>query len=180
MIDAVRRSALRAGGALIPSVVLVAVVAALVAAMTAIVGYDPRVALGALWRGSLGTEYAVLSATLVRATPLMLTGLAVTLAFTAGLMNIGAEGQLLAGATAAVAVGMVTGQSASRLVTLPLELVLGALAGALWAFIPAWWRQRFGVLEVISTIMMNFVALYLVGYLVRGPLQEPLHISPPS
>ena len=180
MIDAVRRSALRAGGALIPSVVLVAVVAALVAAMTAIVGYDPRVALGALWRGSLGTEYAVLSATLVRATPLMLTGLAVTLAFTAGLMNIGAEGQLLAGATAAVAVGLVTGQSASRLVTLPLELVLGSLAGALWAFIPAWWRQRFGVLEVISTIMMNFVALYLVGYLVRGPLQEPLHIYPQS
>ena len=104
MIDAVRRSALRVGGALIPSVVLVAVVAALVAATTAIVGYDPRVALGALWRGSLGTEYAALSATLVRATPLMLTGLAVTLAFTAGIMNIGAEGQLLAGATTAVAV----------------------------------------------------------------------------
>jgi simple sugar transport system permease protein len=57
---------------------------------------------------------------------------------------------------------------------------LGSLAGAFWAFIPAWWRQRFGVLEVISTIMMNFVALYLVGYLVRGPLQEPLHIYPQS
>ena len=128
MIEAVRRSALRASGALIASIVLVAVVAALVAGLTAMVGYDPRVALGALWRGSLGTEYAVLSATLVRATPLMLTGLAVTLAFTAGLMNIGAEGQLLAGATAAVAVGLATGQSASRLVTLPLELVLGGLA----------------------------------------------------
>jgi len=180
MIEAVRRAALRAGGVLIPSITLVAVVAALVAAMTAIVGYDPRVALGALWRGSLGTEYAALSATLVRATPLMLTGLAVTLAFTAGIMNIGAEGQLLAGATTAVAVGLVAGQSASRVVTLPLELLLGSLAGAFWAFIPAWWRQRFGVLEVISTIMMNFVALYLVGYLVRGPLQEPLHIYPQS
>ena len=180
MIDAVRRSALRAGGVLIPPVALVAVVAALVGAMTAIVGYDPRLALGALWRGSLGTEYALLSATLVRATPLMLTGLAVTLAFTAGIMNIGAEGQLLAGATAAVAVGLATGPSTSRLVTLPLELVVGGFAGALWAFIPAWWRQRFGVLEVISTIMMNFVALYLVGYLVRGPLQEPLHIYPQS
>jgi len=176
----VRRSALRASGVVIPSVILVAAVAALVATITAIVGYDPRAALGALWNGSLGTEYAVLSATLVRATPLMLTGLAVTLAFTAGLMNIGAEGQLLAGATAAVAVGLATGQSASRLVTVPLELVLGGAAGALWAFIPAWWRQRFGVLEVISTIMMNFVALYLVGYLVRGPLQEPLHVYPQS
>src|SRR6185369_3134322 len=104
----------------------------------------------------------------------------VTLAFTAGIMNIGAEGQLPAGATAAVAVGLVAGQSASRVVTLPLELLLGSLAGAFWAFIPAWWRQRFGVLEVISTIMMNFVALYLVGYLVRGPLQEPLRIYPQS
>jgi simple sugar transport system permease protein len=140
MIEAVRRSALRASGALIPSIALVAVIAALVAAITAIVGYDPRVALGALWRGSLGTEYAVLSATLVRAIPLMLTGLAVTLAFTAGLMNIGAEGQLLVGATAAVGVGLATGESVSRLVTLPLELVLGGVAGALWAFIPAWWR----------------------------------------
>src|SRR6476620_4518134 len=180
MIDAVRRSALRAGGVLIPPVALVAVVAALVGAMTAIVGYDPRLALGALWRGSLGTEYALLSATLVRATPLMLTGLAVTLAFTAGIMNIGAEGQLLAGATAAVAVWLATGPSTSRLVTLPLELLVGGFAGALWAFIPAWLRRRFGVLEVISTIMMNFVALYLVGYLVRGPLQEPLRIYPQS
>jgi simple sugar transport system permease protein len=180
MIEAVLRRALRASGVLIPSVVLVAVVAALVATLTAIVGYDPRVALGALWRGSLGTQYAVLSATLVRATPLILTGLAVALAFTAGLMNIGAEGQLLAGATVAVAVGLAIGHSASRVVTLPLELVLGGVAGAFWAFIPAWWRQRFGVLEVISTIMMNFVALYLVGYLVRGPLQEPLHIYPQS
>jgi ABC-type uncharacterized transport system permease subunit len=180
MIEAVRRSALRAGGTLIASIVLVAAVAALVGVMTAISGYDARAALGALWRGSLGTEYAVWSATLVRATPLMLTGLAVTLAFTAGVMNIGAEGQLLAGATAAVAVGVAIGQSASRWVTLPLELVLGSLAGAMWAFIPAWWRRRFGVLEVISTIMMNFVALYLVGYLVRGPLQEPLRIYPQS
>ena len=175
-----RRRALRAGGTLIASVVLVAAVAGLVGAMTAISGYDPRTALGALWRGSLGTEYAVFSATLVRATPLMLTGLAVTLAFTAGVMNIGAEGQLLAGATAAIAVGLVAGQSASRWLTLPLELVFGSLGGAIWAFIPAWWRRQFGVLEVISTIMMNFVALYLVGYLVRGPLQEPLRIYPQS
>jgi len=176
----VRRSALRVGGTLIAPVVVVAAVAALAGAITAIAGYDPRAALVALWRGSLGTEYAVFSATLVRATPLILTGLAVTLAFTAGIMNIGAEGQLLAGATAATAVGLVTGQSASHWLTLSLELLFGSVAGAAWAFIPAWWRRQFGVLEVISTIMMNFVALYLVGYLVRGPLQEPLRIYPQS
>lgn len=180
MSQTVRRSVQRAGGTLIAAAVLVAAIAALVAALTAVSGSDPRTALAALWRGSLGTEYALFSATLVRATPLILTGLAVTLAFTAGVMNIGAEGQLLAGATAAVAVGLAVGGGASRWVAIPVELVVGGLAGAAWAYIPAWLRRRFGVLEVISTIMMNFVALYLVGYLVRGPLQEPLHIYPQS
>ena len=180
MIDTVRRRVQRAGGILIVAVALVAAIAGLVGALTAVSGSDPQAALAALWRGSLGTEYALFSATLVRATPLILTGLAVTLAFTAGVMNIGAEGQLLAGATAAVAVGLALGHSASRWLTVPTELLLGAFAGAAWAYVPAWLRRRFGVLEVITTIMMNFVALYLVGYLVRGPLQEPLGIYPQS
>lgn len=142
-------------------------------------GHDPVRALEALWRGSLGSSDAVASATLVRATPLILTGLAITLAFTAGVMNIGAEGQLLAGATAATAVGLALGAAPAWVVS-PLTLVAGAFAGAAWASVPAWLRRRFDVLEVISTIMMNFVALFLVGYLVRGPLQEPLHIYPQS
>jgi len=136
-------------------------------------------ALGALWRGSIGSRYAILSATLVRATPLILTGLAITLAFTAGVMNIGAEGQLLAGGTAAALIDMVAGSSLGWL-AIPLALAGGGVAGAGWALLPAWLRRRFGVLEVISTIMMNFVALYVVGYLVRGPLQEPLRIYPQS
>ena len=176
----VRRSVQRAGGMLVAGAALVAAIAVLVAALTAVSGYDPRDSLGALWRGSLGTEYAVFSATLVRATPLILTGLAVTLAFSAGVMNIGAEGQLLAGATAAVAVGAAVGQFAPAWITIPLSLLSGGLSGAAWALIPAWLRRKLGVLEVISTIMMNFVALYLVGYLVRGPLQEPLRIYPQS
>jgi simple sugar transport system permease protein len=109
----------------------------------------------------------------------MLTGLAVTLAFTAGVMNIGAEGQLLAGAATAVTVGSALGH-APALVNLPVALTAGAFAGAAWAYLPAWLRRRFGVLEVITTIMMNFLAVYLVGYLVRGPLQEPLKIYPQS
>jgi simple sugar transport system permease protein len=175
----VRRSIERAGGFLLTGIGLVAAIGALVVIITAVSGYDPQLALGALWRGSLGTRYAVFSATLVRATPLVLTGLAVTLAFTAGVMNIGAEGQLLAGAAAATAMALSVGQ-VTRWVALPLTLAAGAAAGSTWAFVPAWLRRRYGVLEVISTIMMNFVALYLVGYLVRGPLQEPLHIYPQS
>jgi simple sugar transport system permease protein len=178
--ETVRRSLRRAGGILIAVSALLVAVTGLVALVTAASGYDPGRALGALWSGSLGSTYAVFSATLIRATPLVLTGLAVAFAFTAGVMNIGAEGQLLAGATAAVAVGLGVGPSAPAWVALPLSLASGATAGAAWAFVPAWLRRRFGVLEVISTIMMNFVALYLVGYLVRGPLQEPSRIYPQS
>jgi ABC-type uncharacterized transport system permease subunit len=142
-------------------------------------GLEATQAIIALWSGSFGNTYALTSSTLVRATPLILTGLAVALAFRAGVWNIGAEGQLLAGAAAAATVGLY-GSSLLGVLTLPAALLLGATAGAAWAWIAAVLRRRFEVLEVISTIMLNFVALYAVGYLVRGPLQEPTHVYPQS
>jgi len=138
-------------------------------------------ALDALWRGAFGSKYVIFSATLVRAVPLTLTGLAVAVAFRAGVLNIGAEGQFLAGATAAAGVGLLIvswTHYAQQLVALPLALLAGAVLGSAWAGIAAWLRRRFGVLDVISTIMLNFIALDAVAYLVRGPLQEPLHIYP--
>ena len=180
MIERFRRStAWRTAGLLATCITLLSAIAGLVAALSVLSGHDPLLALDALWRGSFGSRYAILSATLVRATPLILTGLAVTLAFTAGVMNIGAEGQLLAGGTAAAIVDGVAGPALGWL-SMPIALLAGGVAGASWALLPAWLRRRFGVLEVISTIMMNFVALYLVGFLVRGPLQEPLRIYPQS
>lgn len=155
---------------------LVAAALLLLAVMLALGGYDVSAAFAALWRGSIGSSYALFSATLVRATPLLLAGLAVALAFRAGVWNIGAEGQLLVGATAAVAVAALPIPGAVRIT---LALVAGGGAGALWAAPAAWLRKR-GVLEVISTIMLNFVALNLVGFLVRGPLQEPTHAYPQS
>ncbi len=158
----------------------VAVVAvALLAALLALTGHDIGAALAALWRGSLGNAYAIHSATLVRATPLVLAGLAVAIAFGAGVLNVGAEGQLLVGGAAAAAIG-VRLAPVLGVFTLPTALVAGAVCGAVWAGIAALLRHRFGVLEVISTIMLNFVALHGVGYLVRGPLQEPLRIYPQS
>jgi simple sugar transport system permease protein len=142
-------------------------------------GYDASLAMQALWRGSFGSWFAFGSATLVRAVPLVLAGLAVALAFRAGIWNIGAEGQLLAGAAATTTVALALGD-APALVVLSLALAAGTLAGAAWAGIAAVLRHRFGVLEVISTIMLNFIALHLVSWLVRGPLQEPLGIYPQS
>jgi simple sugar transport system permease protein len=138
-------------------------------------------ALSAFWRGSLGSEYAIVSATLVRATPLILTGLAVAIAFRAGVLNIGAEGQFLAGATAAtVFAGFASAWPpvAQSAIALPLALCGAAVAGAAWSGVAGWLKQRFGVLEVISTIMLNFIAVEAVAYLVRGPLQEPSRIYP--
>ncbi len=115
--------------------------------------------------------------TLVHATPLMITGLAVAIAFRAGIWNIGADGQFIAGATAAAWIG-VSAPATIGWLALPLALVAGAIAGGIWAAIAAWLRSRFAVLEVISTIMLNFIATYGASYLVRGPLQEPTHVFP--
>ena len=114
---------------------------------------------------------------LLHATPLVITGLAVALAFRAGVWNIGADGQFIAGATAAAWVGVSVPAEIGWL-ALIIALIAGVIAGAIWAAIAAWLRSRFGVLEVISTIMLNFIATYGASFLVRGPLQEPTHVYP--
>ena len=122
-------------------------------------------------------ELVLLADALVRATPLIIAGLAVALAFRGGVFNIGAEGQLLVGAIASTAVTLALGSSLGSIVIV-LALLAAGIAGALWAGIAAELRRRFHVLEIISTIMLNFIAIHLVSYLVRGPLQEPTRIYP--
>ena len=122
-------------------------------------------------------ELALFADALVRATPLMLAGLSVALAFKGGVFNIGAEGQLLMGAAASAAVSLAWSDALGAFVLVAASLA-GAVAGALWAAIAAELKRRFHVLEIISTIMLNFIAIHLVSYLVRGPLQEPSRIFP--
>ena len=122
-------------------------------------------------------ELALLADALVRATPLILAGLAVALAFKGGVFNIGAEGQLLIGAAASIATGLAL-RNAPGIVALIAASTAGAVAGAAWAAIAAELRRRFHVLEIISTIMLNFIAIHFVSYLVRGPLQEPTRVFP--
>ena len=165
----------------VTSVLLLLAVALLVlAALLVATGHQVAPALGALARGAFGSGYAITSATLVRAIPLALAGVAVTVAFRGGVLNVGAEGQLLAGAAAACALASWAPAGAPAWVMLPALLATGALAGGVWGAIPGWLRLRYAVLEVISTIMLNFVALAVVGWLVRGPLQEPTRINPQS
>ncbi len=142
-------------------------------------GYDARAALSALWSGAFGSWYAFTSATLVRAVPLTLIGLGIAVAFRAGVFNIGAEGQFYAGAIAATWVGLhVAGRPAG--LAAGALLLAAALAGAAWVAIPVWLKLRFGVIEVISTLLLNFVAESLVSLMVLGPLQERDQIYPQS
>jgi len=161
------------------NIAVAGLLAAIIVGTTAVLagaGFDIERAAEALLSGSLGSWYAIGSGTLVRATPLILTGLAVAVAFRAGVFNIGAEGQFLVGAAAGTAVAL--NLHASSLVAITGALVIGSIAGAGWAWIAAILRSRFHVLEVISTILLNFLAANLLSYLVRGPMQEPTHVYP--
>ena len=151
----------------------------LMAAGLALAGYDAAAALAALWRGAFGSWYIITSATLVRAVPLAVIGLGLCLAFRAGAFNIGAEGQFYAGAVAATWVGLHVAPVPAP-AAIALVWIAAAGGGALWAALPAWLRLRFGVLEVISTLLLNFVAEALVSWMVQGPLQESKGFYPQS
>ncbi len=141
-------------------------------------GGDPARALGALMRGAFGGRYQL--ATLVtKACPLIFTGLAASIAFRTGFWNIGAEGQLIAGAIAAVALSFWL-DALPALVLIPAALCAAAAAGGALALVAALLKLRRGAQEVITTILLNFVALHFLSYCVNGPLQEAARTQPVS
>lgn len=136
------------------------------------------IAGGHLWKsyfylfyGALGTRFNLLE-TFVKASPLLMTGLAVAFAFRAKFWNIGAEGQLLAGALVATALGVSLGGVPQPLV-LPIIIVAGFLAGGLWAAIPGLLKTKLKVDDVVSTLLLNYVMIHIMGALLFGPLQQP-------
>lgn len=150
-----------------------AIVASALAASSLVLiaaGADPLTALGALVQGAFGDGFA-LADTLLKTCPLVLTGLAVAIAFRSGVWNIGADGQLLMGALAATTAANATGGLPFGL-PLAAALASGVIAGSLWAGLAAVLKIRRNVSEVIATIMLNFVAARLVGFAVHGPLME--------
>ncbi len=147
------------------------------ALLVLLAGASPAEALAALARGAFGSR-AALGETLARSTSLVLTAVGAALAFRAGVLNIGLEGQLLAGAAAAAAVGPLFPDlpAAARLAV----LLAAPLAGALQAAPAAWLAERRGVPAVLSTILLNLVAAAGVTWLVRGPLRDPSGDYPQS
>jgi ABC-type uncharacterized transport system permease subunit len=134
-------------------------------------GYSAGSSYRTMWDAAFGNRDA-LAETLVAATPLVLTGLAVAVAARMLLWNIGAEGQLFIGAAAASWLAF-SFPGAPRGLLLPAMVIAGALGGAAWALGPGLLRARLGVNEIITTLMLNFVAVLLVDYLVHGPWRDP-------
>ena len=129
----------------------------------------PLVAYAALVTGAFGSFNALVQ-TVVSSTPLILAGLAVGIGFKAGLFNIGAQGQFLMGAIAAAAVGAALAGS-GPLVAIPAALLAAIVAGAVYGFIPGFLKAFTGAHEVVTTIMLNYVAIQFVAYAVTGPLR---------
>ncbi|EJJ25487.1 ABC transporter permease [Rhizobium sp. CF142] len=136
----------------------------------------------AYWRiltGAFGTRLSA-TETLTRATPLMLTGLAAAVAFRARLWNIGAEGQFYLGAITVAALGSKLLAGLPAVLLIPALLIAGAVAGMVLILVPLWLRLRFSVDEVVTSLLLNFVALLFVSMLIDGVLKDPLAFGWPQ
>ena len=162
-----------------PGLVVVAIVLTFVltAGPILLAGANPFEAYAEFLVVPLTSRFSVLEV-IVASTPILLTGTAVALAFRGGYWNIGAEGQLLVGAIVAAAIGQVGGLP--QILHVPLIIAGGALGGAAWALGPALLRVRFGIDEVVTTLLLNPVALLLVNALLHGPWRDPVSGFPES
>ncbi len=148
------------------------------AVLVMIAGAEPLQVFALVLKGAVGSQFALVE-TLTRATPLIFTGLAIAVAFRAKLWNIGAEAQLYAGAVMTVLLG--TGAIAAPSVILIPIIILGAMgAGALLLLGPAVLKTRFGVDEVVTTLLLNFIFLLFVSLLLEGPLKDPMGLGWPQ
>lgn len=157
------------GGVFYP---IVAVVTALLvcAVILLALGLNPVLAYQKLFQGAFGNKNAI-SETLTRSIPLLFCGLSFAVGIRGGLVNLGATGQLYIGALAGGFVAIYL--KVPSFVHIPLVLAVGFLAGGLYGLLVAFLKNRFGVSELISTIMMNYVAIYLLDYFVTGPMKDP-------
>ncbi|MCI5109207.1 MAG: ABC transporter permease [Marivita sp.] len=165
--------------ALVATAPLVAIFAALVlaAGLIGAAGVNPLSAYAEMLRGALGSRLSI-TEMLTRATPLILTGLAAAVAFRARLWNIGGEGQFYVGALTTAWIGHSLGLPGP--LGIAVLMVCGMAAGALLLAGPAFLRLRFGVDEVVTTLLLNFIVILFVGLMIEGPLRDPLAFGWPQ
>ena len=135
-------------------------------------GVNPFTAFAAMTAGVFGRAYG-LAETVAKATPLIIIGLGITVASRGGMANLGGDGQYYVGALSAICVGLYLPEGTPPVVVWTLAFLGAVVAGATWGGLAGFLRARYHTSEVIITIMLNYVALYMVGALVNGPLQAP-------
>ena len=133
-------------------------------------GYDPVVAFTAMWQGAFA-DMRTVTEVLIKATPLIIIASGLAVAFRASIWNIGAEGQFYVGAVAATAVGIYL-NDLPGIVHIPLVLAAAIAGGALWGMLAGWLKVKFGASEIVTTIMLNYIAIIGTGFLVTGPMIE--------
>jgi len=155
------------------SLPILATLAALIvgAVMLLLLKVNPIEAYSAMWEGAFGSKNA-LAETLVKATPLLLVGLGICISFRGDVINIGGEGQMIVGAILGTLVG-ITLVDWSGWVVIPVALLVGFAGGAIWGGIPGILKAYFNVNEILSTVMMNAIAVQLMNFLLRGPMIDP-------
>jgi simple sugar transport system permease protein len=141
------------------------------AVMLWLLNANPFQAYQALWAGAFGSSNA-LAETLVKATPLLLVALGICIAFRGDVINIGGEGQMIIGAIMATWVGLAFTDWPGWLVII-MAMVAGFIGGAIWGGIPGLLKAYFKVNEILSTVMMNSIAVYIMNFLLRGPMIDP-------
>jgi general nucleoside transport system permease protein len=156
--------------ALLPVIATLAALA-VGAVMLLMLKVNPIEAYGALWKGAFGSTNSF-AETLVKATPLLLVALGICISFRGDVINIGGEGQMIIGAILATWVGL-TFTGAPGWVVITLALVAGFIGGAFWGGIPGVLKAYFNVNEILSTVMMNAIAVQLMNFLLRGPMIDP-------
>jgi simple sugar transport system permease protein len=133
-------------------------------------GYNPVTSFAAMWHGAFG-DLRTFTEVLIYATPLILIGSGLAVAFRCSIWNIGGEGQFYAGAVASTVVGIYV-HGLPVYLDVPLILIAGAAGGALWGMLAAWLKVRFNASEIVTTIMLNYIAIAATSYLVTGPMME--------
>jgi general nucleoside transport system permease protein len=141
------------------------------AVMLFVLGANPLEAYGALWEGAFGSTNAF-AETLVKATPLLLVALGICISFRGDVINIGGEGQMIVGAILATWVGLTFTGLPGWLIIL-MAMVAGFIGGGIWGGIPGFLKAYFNVNEILSTVMMNAIAVQLMNFLLRGPMIDP-------
>ncbi|NPV77345.1 MAG: ABC transporter permease [Anaerolineae bacterium] len=170
-LEGLQKAGLSSWKRLAPPFIAIAAALIVCGVLMLFMNFNPLLAYQALFESAIGNKSAI-GTTIIKSLPLLITGLAVTIAYRTEIFNIGVEGQILVGGIFAIWVGTKVSGLPS-FIHIPLCMIAGMAGGMAYALLPAWLKAKRGINEVIVTLLLNYVAALLLSWAVRGPLREP-------